>query len=317
MAIPEGRDIRTISVEELYVGFEARGELLARVDAFDGVTTNEIPVRRADGVEIWVRDRTRPVFGPNGSVAYYDGDLQDITDQRNAEAELRALVRSKSELIAAVSHELRTPLTAILGFLEIFVSDCGESRSEQVELVKVALDQAADMALLIEDLLTSARIENNELKIAPEVVGIAGLVEPIVATVVRDADFEVLVDDDAATVWADPARLRQILRNLATNAMRHGSPPVTVRAVGGPADTVQIVVSDCGNGVAPHAEERIFDAFFSGSEARTSQGSIGLGLAVSRRLALLMGGDLSYERRRGETRFVLELVASAASVEAA
>lgn len=315
LAIPAGRDIRSVSVEELYVGFETRGELLSRVDAFDGMTTHEMQVRRADGVLIWVRDRTRPVYAADGSVSYYDGDLQDITEQRRAEAELRAQVRSKSELIAAVSHELRTPLTAILGFLDLVAGKGSVTSGERIEAVNIALAQAQDMALLVEDLLTAARIENRELVVASDPVDLATTIVPIATNIAPDA--EVTVDRGlGGAVEADPARVRQILRNLITNAVRHGLPPVGVHA-SVDRHEARIVVTDRGPGVPVGEEGRIFDAFFSGSDARTRHGSIGIGLAVSRRLARLMGGDLTYERVDGETRFVLRLRAVAATTEAA
>ncbi len=319
LAIPHDRDIRDVSVEELYVGYETRGELLAIVDSNDGVTTHEMPVRRADGVEIWVRDRTLPIFAEDGTVLYYDGDLQDITEERRAERELRAQVHSKSELIAAVSHELRTPLTAILGFLDVLADDGELSSQERIDLVRIALEQASDMSALVEDLLTAARIENDELVMAVEplrVVDAVDAVDAVVATVAPSADIRVRIGDDV-TVDADPVRLRQILRNLVTNAVRHGAPPIEVRCETGNGGAADIIVADAGPGVAPDVTERIFEAFFRGYDAENRPGSIGLGLAVSRRLARLMGGELSYRRGPGETRFVLRIPLAAASSEAA
>ena len=110
-------------------------------------------------------------------------------------------------------------------------------------------------------------------------------------------------------VWADPLRFRQIVRNLLTNANRYGGEEVWIE-VGEREDQVVIAVVDNGNGVPPRLASRIFEAYERGHETSSAQpGSVGLGLAVSRRLAGLMNGTLEYHRADGLTRFELSLPA--------
>ena len=110
-------------------------------------------------------------------------------------------------------------------------------------------------------------------------------------------------------LWADPLRLRQIVRNLLTNATRYGGSEIWIE-VSEIEDTVVVSVIDDGEGVPVRLEARIFEAYERGHEAEeTKPGSVGLGLAVSRRLADLMGGTLEYRRADGTTRFDLVLPA--------
>ncbi|MEX0826702.1 MAG: PAS domain-containing sensor histidine kinase [Acidimicrobiia bacterium] len=274
-------------------------------DRLDAVTT-DIRFRRPDGSTIWLRDHTRPVTDEHGKIVFFEGELQDVTDQRRNLEELEALVRSKSELIGAVSHELRTPLTAVIGFLELLQT--GDDAGEQAELLSLAAGQARDIAGIVDDLLTAARLDNQELVVKRDVFDVRSTVEVAVTSVTGGGPSGVLVGvPPGLLVLADAARVRQVVRNLVGNAIRYGSAPVEVRAEsrGG---RVRIVVADRGSEIPDRTVARMFDAFFSGGESSARQpGSIGLGLAVSQRLARLMGGELNYARVGDETQFVLEL----------
>jgi len=292
--------------QEFFVDVDDFAALRATIGDRPDPLTTDIRFRRPDGGIIWVRDQTRPVTDDQGRIVCFEGELQDVTDQRRHLEELEALVKSKSELIGAVSHELRTPLTAVLGFLELLQS--GEA-DEEGELLALAVDQARDVAGIVDDLLTAARLENRELVFQETLLDLPGAVDGAVTSVVGAGRAGIQVDlPDDLTVWADPARVRQVVRNLVSNAVRYGSPPVTIRA--GVVDgMVELTVCDRGTEIPEAVSLRMFDAFFSGSgDGSTRQpGSIGLGLAVSQRLARLMGGDLRYARVDDETRFTLSL----------
>lgn len=284
-------------------------------DRIDALTT-DIRFRRSDGSTIWVRDHTRPVTDEHGRIFCFEGELQDVTDQRRHLEELETLVKSKSELIGAVSHELRTPLTAVIGFLELLQS--GDAEDERAELLSLAADQARDIAGIVEDLLTAARLDNQELVVQQEVFDIRSTVEVAVTSVTGGVPSGVVVDVPAdLLVLADAARVRQVVRNLVGNAIRYGTRPIEVRAASQDG-AVRIVVADRGSEIPDSTAARMFDAFFSGGESSVRQpGSIGLGLAVSQRLARLMDGELSYGRVGDETRFVLELPSVPALAETA
>ncbi|MEX1208543.1 MAG: HAMP domain-containing sensor histidine kinase [Acidimicrobiia bacterium] len=274
-------------------------------DRTDALTT-DIRFRRSDGETIWVRDHTRSVTDEQGRIICFEGELQDVTDQRRHLEELETLVKSKSELIGAVSHELRTPLTAVIGFLDLLRS--GDAADEKSELLNLATEQARDIAGIVEDLLTAARLDNQELVVRSEVFDVRSAVDIAVTSVAGRSPSGVVVDVPSdLMVLADAARVRQVVRNLVGNAIRYGAPPIVMRAESHEG-SVRIVVADQGVEIPDRTVARMFDAFFSGGESSARQpGSIGLGLAVSQRLARLMGGELSYARVGDETQFVLEL----------
>ncbi len=115
-----------------------------------------------------------------------------------------------------------------------------------------------------------------------------------------------VVEGDRIVAWADALRCRQIIRNLLTNAVKYGGDriAVMVRTLG---DRAQILVADDGSGVPPEEQELIFERYYRGRQSPTQPGSVGIGLAVSRQLAELMGGTLRYVDAYGESRFELTL----------
>ncbi|OFW66379.1 MAG: hypothetical protein A2Z12_04940 [Actinobacteria bacterium RBG_16_68_21] len=269
----------------------------------------DIRFRRADGEVIWVRDVTRPVTDESGEIKWFEGELQDVTEQRRHLEELQSLVQSKSDLIAAVSHELRTPLTAVVGFLDVLVGQ-EDPAAGTSELLQIACDQAHDLAGIVDDLLTAVRVENHELAVREKVVDVGDVIRRVVASISPGSRGDIAaVVSAATTAIADPARVRQILRNLIGNARRYGKPPIRVECAAS-AETVTIVVSDAGDVIAPSATNQMWEPFYSGgSDTATTAGGIGLGLTVSRQLAQLMSGDLVHRRSLGRNEFVLTLPA--------
>lgn len=264
---------------------------------------SDLRFRRADGRIIWVRDRTHMVRDESGEVVCFEGELQDITSEVEHMDRLRELVQSKSELIAAVSHELRTPLTAVVGCLDLLVTGVGD---EAEDLLALAAEQAHDLATIVEDLLTAARLDNQELVVHDEVVDIFGAAE----ATVRSMDWVgvSLGVPPGAVGRGDGSRVRQILRNLVSNASKYGKPPVSVHLEVGEG-TVGIVVADHGDPISPDVRRAMFESFYTTGSQGTQPGSIGLGLAISRRLAQRMGGDLHHDRVGEQNRFVLTLPA--------
>lgn len=211
--------------------------------------------------------------------------------------ELRRAQAARTEFVAAVSHEIRTPLTAILGLTDALNSQIDELSPDEVrEFAGVVNQQATELAELVEDLLVATRAEAGGLRVSPQPVEIGSVVHETLESMggVLKPD----VQGEPVLASADPLRLRQILRNLLTNAVRHGGPNVSI-TFGSDGTAAFIRVSDDGDGVPPENAERIFDAF--DLHNHTHAESVGLGLSVSRSLAVAMGGDLTYERRDGLT----------------
>lgn len=239
-------------------------------------------------------------------------ELEERVDERTRElreknAQLARLMQEKETFLAGVSHEVRSPLTAMIGFLDL-VNESGDALTgaERAEMLDTVSRQADDVLNLIEDLLASARVEAGTLKVVSVRTDLAAQVRQVVEAVEPITRVEMSVRGDGVLADADPARIRQIVRNLLSNADRYGGSSVEV-VVAGRDGTATIEVRDDGGGVPEADRGRIFEAYGQARSGRKVDGSVGLGLAVSRQLARLMGGDLTYHFRDGWSVFMLTL----------
>ena len=220
----------------------------------------------------------------------------DLERGREAQAELEELIEAKDRFLASVSHELRTPLTSVFGFSAILAQEWPTMSGEEIEELAGAIEeQAAEAAHLIEDLLVAARADLNGLQLHLESFPLGEQAEAVTMTIPAAYDRQIRIDDDGSRVYADPVRVRQIVRNLIANAIRYGGPNVFVR-VRGEHGGASIDVIDDGAGIPEHEIESIFQPYYSLDDERSKPGSVGVGLSVSRQLAVLMGGDLTYEQ---------------------
>jgi signal transduction histidine kinase len=238
------------------------------------------------------------------------GMIGAFWERSRAHSQLEGLVASKDELIASVSHELRTPLTATLGLAD-YLTETNATRldTESAELLDIISQNSLEMAHIVDDLLTAARSDINTLVVAPEIIDVQEVVISVSRDkhpALRDAFPAVVVEGSTTKAWADPSRVRQIVRNLLVNAAKYGGARVWV-VITSSGDGVSVAVCDDGAGVPPDSERAIFEAFQRAHDQPSQPASLGLGLTVSRRLARLMGGELEYRRMPNETAFVLTL----------
>ncbi|MEX0757126.1 MAG: PAS domain-containing sensor histidine kinase [Acidimicrobiia bacterium] len=281
-----------------------------RTGVMDALTTQgvisgvEIEVRRLDGSTYWCRVYgTQIVDTDNRLVNYFVSE--DISDERTARETLEEVVRLKDRFLASVSHELRTPLAAIVG-LSSEIRERSESLStrEIVEFNSTISNQADELALLVEDLLVSTRLEIGEVAIRAEDLNLVEVIDRAIDTFNAIAGLEI-ERIGHGRAYADPVRVRQIVRNLIANSHRAGASNITIRIDGG-EDTTVLAVGDNGPGVPDHVRDAIFNAYVTGHHNEGID-RLGLGLYVSKALATRMGGDLTYRRDEGQSWFTLEL----------
>ena len=225
--------------------------------------------------------------------------------QVKLEAE-RKLRKARDEFIANISHEIRTPLTSIYGFSEVLIEEGLVDPEMAMELIALINGESAELSRMVEDLLTAARLDANVLNFKFEAVSIADEIATVTAPMVRSG-ADLRIDVPRVMIWADQMRFRQIIRNLISNAIKHGGDHV---AVSGHSDGPHflLTVADNGPGVPEEIEDRIFERFIHEGSEPLLTGSVGLGLAIAKMLTDEMDGELSYERVDGETRFVLSVM---------
>ncbi len=233
--------------------------------------------------------------------------------RRDTDRRLAGLMESKDRLIASVSHELRTPLTAVLGLAEELRERDDIGEWERRELLEVIAEQSHELTHIVEDLLVASRVETGELHVEARPISVSREIGHDLRLLPSPRGRTVEVDPTEMDAWGDPVRVRQILRNLVTNAYRYGGDRIRigVRRCG---DTVAITVFDDGAGIPGPQRAAVFEPYERAHETPGRTGSLGLGLAVSRHLARLMGGDLVYRDADGS---VFELVLPGAHPEGA
>ncbi|MEQ1892022.1 MAG: ATP-binding protein [Planctomycetota bacterium] len=233
----------------------------------------------------------------------------------------RVASRYKSEFLASMSHELRTPMNAIRGYAELLARPHPERAVQEVWIQN--LRRSTEYLLgLVHDVLDLSKIEAGHMRLEKSSTSLAdvlGSVEDLLAAGAREKclDFSVALEGDCPETFdCDPVRLKQILVNLASNAIKftsQGSVRVRARQRGSESagHTLEVTVTDTGIGIPSEAIDKLFRPF---SQVHQRAGGTGLGLQISRSLARLLEGDISVQSEVGKgTTFVLELPLEGAS----
>jgi signal transduction histidine kinase len=209
-------------------------------------------------------------------------------------ADVRRIDVLRSRLVATLAHDVRNPLTTIRGTFSTLHRHWRRLPPEtRDELVRSASRQAERLERLASDLLDLARLESGRLDLHLQETALRDVVDRALSFADPDHRFEIQVGPDVV-VWADPARLEQIVVNLATNALRYGHPPFVVQSRDGVDSLVDLLFLDHGPGI-PEAQR---DALFEPFRSELDRSSAGLGLAIVRALAEAHGGGVRYEPNR-------------------
>jgi len=240
------------------------------------------------------------------SLAASAAELKKLNDElHRRQVDLERAMTARSRFYASMSHELRTPINAVLGYstllLERIYGPLNEKQAEGIERTQKA---ARHLLELVNDVLDLSKIEAGKIDLRLQPVEFPGLIEDLFVTVRPLADehgsaLSIGHEGPGVRVTSDPRRVRQILLNLLSNAIKFGrGNPIRVNIIRGENGAVTVEVRDQGEGIPPDDQERIFDEFVQLGKTQLQDGT-GLGLPISRRLAELLGGELSVESTLG------------------
>jgi len=270
---------------------------------------------RKDGTVITVDLVVTAVHGPAGEIVGFLGVATDITERRRTERELEQAreraeeaSRAKSEFLAVMSHEIRTPMNGVLGMTSLLLET--PLTPEQRDYVNALHQSGESLLRIINDILDFSKVESGRMTIESVDFDLPAAVREAVGLVApraRQKGVVVDVDIDPAIperVVGDPGRIRQVLLNLVSNAIKfteQGS--VRVSATTGPGSgggNLRVAVEDTGIGIDPARIGSIFEPFEQADASTTRRfGGTGLGLAISQRLVAAMGGDIGVESAPG------------------
>jgi signal transduction histidine kinase len=276
----------------------ARSEALAKI-----IDIDRMDARIGDAARFVV-----VLLVPVAVVLIYREIVERQLRHRQLEMQLeaeQALAQARDEFVANASHELRTPLTGILGLSELLVDD-DRIPADARDMLGMVTTEAADLARMVEDLLTTARLSAGQLRFEPRRVPTVEEAEVVVRPFIQAGQ---LVETDVcdAAVYVDRLRQRQVLRNLISNAVKYGGDTIRLEGRAEPLEYVWIV-ADNGPGVPKELEGRLFQRYIHTLTFQQAvAGGVGLGLSIVKSLVDGMGGAVSYARVGDESHFVVRL----------
>ncbi|MGV3623599.1 MAG: PAS domain S-box protein [Archangium sp.] len=326
-----GRSFEELVSLNLAAGtFELQGasaeELAARLRANHRNRAGACEVRSGEGRSLRVVERGTVENGTVMTIWDITEDVEHEEALRTARANAEEANSAKSEFLASMSHELRTPLNAILGFAQLLHRDkkvpLPDRHRERIEHV---LKGGEHLLRLVDEVLDLARIEAGRVLVSPEAVDFHDVLPEVKSTLdpmAARADITLALEPlppGLPSVLADRTRLKQILMNYGSNAIKYGRRGGTARFRVSVADgLVRLTVEDDGVGIAQDKQDRIFQPFHrAGQETGPIEGT-GIGLAITRRLAALMNGRTGFTSVEGRgSAFWIELPVHHAEVNAA
>src|SRR6266540_208923 len=247
-------------------------------------------------------------FADQAALAIENVRLFDEIQDKNRQLQLAS--ENKSQFVSSMSHELRTPLNAIIGLTEMMVKNAARFGTENAQEPLQRVNRAGTHLLgLINQVLDLSKIEAGKLELNPQTLQLAPLINDVISTAGQLAEqnrnrLVVEAQENLGTITVDPLRLRQILLNLLSNACKftkQGEVKLAARKVSNGSSFVEFAVCDTGIGMTPEQQAKLFEEFTQ-ADAATAQrfGGTGLGLAITRKLARMMGGDVTVTSEAGK-----------------
>jgi PAS domain S-box-containing protein len=281
-------------------------------EACQGMDTS---YRTRDGRLIPVLLSASAMFGKNGAAEGQVWVAQDMTEYKRFERELivakeqaEQASQAKSMFLANMSHELRTPLNAVIGYSEMLQEECQDRGLAELVPDLGKIEKAGKMLMfLINEILDISKVEAGRMELCPESFDAATLIREVAETAEPLArknrnEIRARCAPETGEIHADLTRFRQSLLNLISNACKFTSDGlVTLEASRSPDDWLHVSVTDTGIGISSDQMEKLFQPFTQADASTTRKyGGTGLGLALSRKLCRMMGGDITVQSRIGE-----------------
>ncbi|MBT9160395.1 MAG: Aerobic respiration control sensor protein ArcB [Dehalococcoidia bacterium] len=313
-------ELLRINVVELYVNPKER-ETIQELATIRGKASMERLFKRKEGTQITVFETKVAVRDEAGQILYFDGILEDITERKILDEDLRELyalekrgrqeleeeTRARGQFINVLAHEMRTPLTPVLicaGMLKHALSSNPEST--QFRLSNSILNAAQVMVSRLDDLLDLARFSAGIFTVNLQPLDIGGFLEKTASEfrpVVEDKGQYLIIDlpPTLPIIQADPSRLQQVLLNLLSNASKF-SPEgrnITLRARTA-GNELMIEVEDQGIGISPEEQQSLFKPYHRVEQNRLTLPGLGLGLAISMQIVKAHGGRMSLTSELGQ-----------------
>jgi PAS domain S-box-containing protein len=294
---------------------EARIERLLNVAERTGRTEEEVWNIRKDGTRFWASLVLRPLASEKGKTQGFAILTRDISEQQTATKELEESRQERARLqdrfLSHISHELRTPLTTIVDFTSILLEGlAGAITQEQKQYLDLISRASNQLGAMVNGLLDLTRSEWKRLPVDLACVGLEEIVLNTCKSLslkakTKHIQLESWIPAKLPLVYADPARVVEILTNLCDNAIKYipAGKKINVECVtfDNDPDFVQVCVRDDGPGIAPEQRRRIFERFYRAAEASADHpGGLGLGLYITRELVKAHGGDLALTGKIGQ-----------------
>ncbi len=322
-----------IHIADTYKNASEREHFNAIVGREESYENENLRLKKKDGIPIVVFDSARAIKDEKGNIVYFDGILEDVTEKRKLEEQIKCYAehlekmvlertheleqqtkkaleanKIKTDFLGSVSHELRTPLTSIIGYTELLEDQMLEKFAEEQKSHLLIIKKNAKQLLhLISDILDITKIEKNRLPLEIEECSIRKVLEDIQKVFAplftkKGIDLITNIEEGTPEIWkTDRQKLRQILFNLTSNALKFTLRGLVTITVSKQKSNLHFKITDTGIGIAPKDQEKLFEVFQRTSNplVQKTEGS-GLGLVITKKLVTLLGGKVEVKSELGK-----------------